>query len=270
MPRVANPFQIPDDLTKSLSVATKQMYTTKLNRLSQAGYNTPKLILEKQKEVAQLITTLSGADDEAARRTRRAYLSAIFWILGERKPMGEIQSYYDLFQKSKQNYVAPAATEEDWKDIPDLAPYQASRTGEIRRVWEHKTTPLKQVTLEKGYKRIVLSIGGAQKTFHVAVLVAKTFIPNPENKPQIDHIDNDPSNNRVENLRWATRMDQLKNRRPYSTTGEKHIHHRRSKNNGEERFAVAIREDGKMVFQKIYNTMEEARAARDAFLATVG
>ena len=269
MPRITHPFEIPDDLTKPLSNETKKMYTSKLNRLAQAGYNTRKLILDKQQEVATLITTFCGGDDEAARRTRRAFLSAIFWILGERKPVGEIQHYYDLFQKSKQNYVAPPAAEEDWKDIPDMSPYQASRTGEIRRVWEHKAVPLKQCTLEKGYKRVALSIGGAKKTFHVATLVAKTFIPNPENKPQIDHIDNDPSNNRVENLRWATRMDQLKNRRPYATTGEKHIHRRRSKNNGEERFAVLIKEDGKVLFQKIYNTMDEARAARDAFLASL-
>ena len=268
MPRITHPFEIPDDLTKPLSNETKKMYTSKLNRLAQAGYNTRKLILDKQKEVAQLITTISGADDEAARRTRRAFLSAIFWILGERKPVSEIQEYYELFQKSKQNYVAPVPTDEEWKDIPNLSPYQASRTGEIRRVWDHKTIILKQSTLLLGYKRVALCIGGVQKTFHVAALVAKTFIPNPENKPQVDHIDNDPSNNRVENLRWATRKEQMANRRPFSTTGEKHIHHRQATLKGDARYCVAIQEGGKMLFQKVYKTMDEAKAARDAFLAT--
>ena len=49
------------------------------------------------------------------------------------------------------------------------------------------------------------------KSYKVHRLVAMMFIPNPENKPQIDHINADRTNNRVDNLRWATRQENLSN-----------------------------------------------------------
>lgn len=50
-------------------------------------------------------------------------------------------------------------------------------------------------------------IGLGDKNYQVHRLVAEAFIPNLENKPQVDHIDTDPSNNRADNLRWATQSE---------------------------------------------------------------
>lgn len=58
-----------------------------------------------------------------------------------------------------------------------------------------------------GYYRVQL--GGKKYLLHV--LIAQTFLPNPLNKPTVDHINRIRTDNRVENLRWATRKEQADN-----------------------------------------------------------
>lgn len=70
----------------------------------------------------------------------------------------------------------------------------------------------------KGYR--LISIGG--KTYRVHRIICEAFHDNPESKPTVDHIDRNPSNNRADNLRWATSKEQrdnssaVINRLPYS------------------------------------------------------
>lgn len=59
----------------------------------------------------------------------------------------------------------------------------------------------------QGYRRVTIE----GKSYKVHRLVAETFIDNPENKPTVDHIDRDKSNNNVSNLRWATMKEQTEN-----------------------------------------------------------
>lgn len=54
------------------------------------------------------------------------------------------------------------------------------------------------------YYKVTLSIQGKEKQFLVHRLVAKAFIPNPENKPEVNHINGDKFDNRAENLEWVT------------------------------------------------------------------
>jgi hypothetical protein len=60
------------------------------------------------------------------------------------------------------------------------------------------------------YKRVTLSKNGITKRFLVHRLVAETYIPNSENKPFVNHIDNNGSNNCVENLEWCTHSENMK------------------------------------------------------------
>lgn len=97
--------------------------------------------------------------------------------------------------------------EEVWKSIEGYPNYQVSNFGNVRRV-----KMLKQYYDEsKGYNVVCLSKNGNSKVVKVHQLVAKAFIPNPDSKSEIDHIDTNRTNNCVDNLRWVTRKENLNN-----------------------------------------------------------
>ena len=63
--------------------------------------------------------------------------------------------------------------------------------------------------MSNGYRRVCIKC----KTYHVHRLIAETFIPNPDNKPCIDHIDRNRANNDVSNLRWVTTKENAYNQK---------------------------------------------------------
>ena len=75
------------------------------------------------------------------------------------------------------------------------------------RIYETATRKLRELTTEetpKGYLRVYLYKNGKRKHHKVHRLVAHAFIPNPEHKSQVNHIDGNKKNNSVTNLEWAT------------------------------------------------------------------
>lgn len=109
---------------------------------------------------------------------------------------------------------------EIWKDIPEHPKYQISSLGRIKSItriipcFQYKRVKtekiLKPYLSNTGYKVISLD----NKRFYIHRLVAQAFLPNPENKPEIDHIDTNRTNNSISNLRWVTRSEN--NRNPIS------------------------------------------------------
>jgi hypothetical protein len=96
--------------------------------------------------------------------------------------------------------------EEIWKIIEDCPNYDVSSFGNVRN---NKTDYI--MKLQKNYANYMkISLINENKSITCSVhrLVAKAFIPNPENKPTINHIDSNPSNNNVINLQWATMTEQ--------------------------------------------------------------
>lgn len=94
-----------------------------------------------------------------------------------------------------------------WKDIKGYQGlYQVSNKGRIKTtanhcVWNRQI--IRKPKIRK-YAEIPLKINGKSKWFMVHRLVAQAFIPNPQNKPQINHKDGNKLNNNVDNLQWCT------------------------------------------------------------------
>ena len=118
--------------------------------------------------------------------------------------------------------------EEIWKDIPGYeGRYQASTFGNIRECATQRILP--QPSYETSGHKYYKRCGFDSKCHIVHRLIAKTFIPNPENKRYVDHIDFNEQNNHVENLRWVTAKENtahsVEDGRIYfkvGMTGDKH------------------------------------------------
>lgn len=90
------------------------------------------------------------------------------------------------------------------KEIPGMPRCYACSNGQILT---HRGRGLTNGTVSAdGY----LTVGINGKQYRVHRLIAQTFIPNPENKPSVNHIDGVKSNNRVDNLEWATNSENMK------------------------------------------------------------
>lgn len=114
---------------------------------------------------------------------------------------------------------------EEWRDIEGYEGfYQVSDFGNVKsleRIWystdkkgnkkkcSNKEMILKPANNGNGYLVVNLSYRQKTKMFLVHRLVAKAFIKNPENKAQVNHIDENKSNNNVKNLEWVTPRENL-------------------------------------------------------------
>lgn len=98
---------------------------------------------------------------------------------------------------------------EEWKFIQNFEDYMISNTGKVKSFKRGKEKPLIPDLSNQGYGRVTLSQNGILKRFQISRLVALHFIPNKENKPFVNHIDNNPLNNNVSNLEWCTHSENM-------------------------------------------------------------
>ena len=134
---------------------------------------------------------------------------------------------------------------EQWKQINGYPNYQISNLGRIKRIEHYTEKPhprnknmkvkcyyterIKKCSIGGGkakcyYLVCLTNSNGKQKRFSLHRLVAEAFVPNPNNYNEIDHIDRNPENNRADNLRWVTHVENMKNQNPIKKPRKKIEH----------------------------------------------
>ena len=106
---------------------------------------------------------------------------------------------------------------EIWKDIKDYEGiYQVSNLGRVKGLLRYDSRGnlrvermLKPISTNDGYVKVNLSKNGVKRKRPIHRLVAEAFISNSENKSQVNHIDENKTNNSVDNLEWVTAKENI-------------------------------------------------------------
>ena len=142
-----------------------------------------------------------------------------------------------------------------WRTIEEYPNYEVSSEGEVRNV---RTGKVMKPVITSGYPRVNV---GRENPRTIHRLVALTFIPNPDNKPEVDHIDRNRLNNKLENLRWVTHSENELNK-GYHSRKKDSTHHISMDHNS---FRVEFYKLKKRI-RKCFKTLEEAVSFRDQFM----
>lgn len=144
--------------------------------------------------------------------------------------------------KQKQQYkrINKYARSEDDYLIKDIKGYEGLyKVTNDGRVYSVRKKDWLLPSSTGGYMIVNLWKDGTARAFRVHRLVAEAFIPNPHNKPQVNHLDENPSNNRMENLEWATAEENIQ----WGTRTEREIQTKRKK----ARSVLQFTKDGKFI-----------------------
>jgi len=167
--------------------------------------------------------------------------------------------------------------EEVWKPISGYEGlYEVSTLGRVKRVGGKVTHANRwggissyqiadrlrtlKANSANGYVYVMLSSGGTARNKRVHRLVAEAFIPNPDNKPYVNHIDGDKTNNSVDNLEWVTARENVLHSRDVLHTNYAKgcpITHRKNQK-------PIVRDDG-VVYGSVKELLESGEATKTIY-----
>jgi hypothetical protein len=146
--------------------------------------------------------------------------------------------------------------------IQDYNNYSINNLGDVR---VDKTGKFLKKCIEKnGYYRVSLYKNNNSKHFTIHRLVGIHFIPNPDNKPWIDHIDNNKLNNSIDNLRWASIQENQQNKSKQKNTSS--IYKGVYFNKGMNKWLSSIKINKKGIHLGYFNTEKEGAEKYNEYL----
>ena len=141
---------------------------------------------------------------------------------------------------------------ETWKKISFAPRYSVSSLGKVKNT---KTGRILKFALSRGYPMVTVIKDKKRRQCPIHRLVALHFLPNPEQKPQVDHINGDRKDNTLKNLRWVTHAEQMLNRKGFcATSSYKGV----SWHVPSKKWVVHIARDGKAYHCGLYKCEEDA------------
>lgn len=153
-----------------------------------------------------------------------------------------------------------SSMDEIWSDVVGYeGMYEVSIYGRVRSLRFNKIRIMKPVINPQGYAMLILMKDKSTNPHVVHRLVAKAFVPNPLMKKNVDHIDNNRSNNIVTNLRWATNSENSANTSRWSPIGIKGVKAVESKKG--LRYVATVSWEGKHHHLGTFDSAEEAQEA---------
>jgi hypothetical protein len=166
-----------------------------------------------------------------------------------------------------QNQIMDKLNIERWKSIDGYNIYSVSTFGRIRnnetgRILKHEFNKDGYccIRLRPNCETLCWVDRNKSTMFRVHRLVAITLINNPKSKPSVDHIDNNRTNNNINNLRWVTNTENNMNMsmNKNNTSGVKGVTWSKNSN----KWCAKIKMNGKNKHLGLFNSLEKAKQAR--------
>lgn len=149
---------------------------------------------------------------------------------------------------------------EDWRTLKDYPEYLVSSWGRVKSIKFSREKILQQYN-DSGYYTVCLYKDDKGKRHKVHVLVANAFVDNPDNKPSIDHINQNKLDNHKDNLRWADFTLQNINKPDRSS-------HRNISLQKTGSYQVVVKRFKQKICDKTFTCLDEAIAFRDLILSS--